>query len=74
MYVGLFEEFLSKTAQFGWLRAGGCLLPMVLLAIVAALGDTGGPLFWPLITIPLALIGLAVGLFVHSIKSKDNDV
>ena len=54
--------------------AGGCLLPILLLAITAALGDTGGPLFWPLISIPLALIGLGVGLFVHSIKSKDTDV
>jgi hypothetical protein len=53
--------------------AGGCLLPAVLLLIAAALGDTGGPLFWPFISIPLALIGLAIGLFVHSeVKSKDN--
>ena len=53
--------------------AGGCLRPALLLGLAAALGDTGGPLFWPLISIPLALIGPAIGLFVHSeVKSEDN--
>jgi hypothetical protein len=46
--------------------AGGCLFPLILLLIAAALGDTGGPLFWPIISIPLALIGLALGLWFHS--------
>jgi hypothetical protein len=46
--------------------SGGCLLPLILLSIAAAFGDTGGPLFWPLISIPLALIGLALGLWFHS--------
>ena len=43
-----------------------CLLPTVLFVIAAALGDTGGPLFWLLISVPLALIGLALGLWVHA--------
>lgn len=41
---------------------GGCLIPLGLLLFAAlVLRDTGGPLFWPLLAIPLGLIGLAVG-------------
>ena len=41
---------------------GGFLLPLVLFVFAAlVLRDTGGPLFWPLIAIPLGLIGLGVG-------------
>jgi len=46
--------------------SGGCLLPLILFFIAAVFGDTGGRLFWPLISIPLALIGLALGLWFHS--------
>ena len=45
---------------------GGCLFPAILFLIAAVLGDTGGPLFWPLISIPLALIGLALGFWFHA--------
>ena len=45
---------------------GGCVLPAILFLIAAALGDTGGPLFWPLISIPLAAVGLAIGLWFHA--------
>ena len=49
--------------------SGGCLLPILLFfACAIFLGDTGGPLFWPIIAVPLGLIGLAVGLVVGSIK------
>jgi hypothetical protein len=41
---------------------GGVLIPLALLLFAAVvLRDTGGPLFWPLIAIPLGLIGLSVG-------------
>lgn len=41
---------------------GGCLVPLVLFLLAAILlRDTGGLLFWPLISIPLGLIGLGVG-------------
>jgi hypothetical protein len=33
---------------------GGCLVPFVLMLILGM----GGPLFWPIVSIPLALIGL----------------
>jgi hypothetical protein len=46
--------------------SGGCLLPLILFLVAAAFGDTGGPLFWPIISIPLALIGFALGLWFHS--------
>jgi hypothetical protein len=44
---------------------GGCLVPMVLFFIAAAMGDVGGPLFWPIICVPLALIGFATGMAVY---------
>src|SRR5688572_8878022 len=52
---------------------GGCLLPVVLFLFAGvALRDTGGPLFWPLIGIPLALTGLALGLWFHAeFRSKN---
>jgi hypothetical protein len=54
---------------YGFVGAGigGCLLPAALFIIAGAvLRDTGGPLFWPLISVPLALIGLALGLWYHA--------
>jgi hypothetical protein len=56
---GCFYAFLGA-------GTGGCLLPGVFFLIATALGDIGGPLFWPLISIPLGLIGLAVGLWFHA--------
>ena len=35
---------------------GGCLLPFTLLILAAASGDTGGPLFWPILAGFLGLI------------------
>jgi hypothetical protein len=48
--------------------AGGCLIPMVLFFLAAAGGDTGGPLVWPFIGIPLAVVGCAVGLCFYDFR------
>jgi len=46
---------------------GGCLIPLILFFLAAlVLRDTGGPLFWPFLSIALGLIGLAVGWWVHA--------
>ena len=48
---------------------GGCLLPLILMFILGM----GGPLFWPIMSIPLALVGVFVGTIVWAIvrfKSK----
>ncbi len=36
-----------------------------LFLIAAASGDVGGPLFWPILCVPLAIVGFVVGLVVH---------
>ena len=51
---------------------GGFLIPLGLFVFAAlVLRDTGGPLFWPLIAIPLGLIGLWVGA---SLGGRNDDV
>jgi hypothetical protein len=40
---------------------GGCLLPILLFLACAIAGDTGGPLFWPIIAVPLGIMGLISG-------------
>lgn len=47
---------------------GGCLLPLILFVICAFQGDTGGPLFWPFIAIPLGLVGMIVGLVIQVVR------
>ena len=42
--------------------SGGCLLPIILFMLAAAWGDTTGLLFWPIISVPVELIGLALGV------------
>lgn len=54
--------------------AGGCLIPMVLFFMAAAGGDAGGPLVWPIIGIPLAVVGCAAGLCFYDVwKDRKND-
>jgi len=49
---------------------GGCLLPCVLMLFFAIVyNDIGGPLFWPVIAIPLGAIGSAIG---QSIRDRRN--
>lgn len=48
---------------------GGCLLPSVLFLIAAAQGDTGGPLFWPVLALGLGFLGLILGTIVDIILS-----
>ena len=50
--------------DYGCLGAvsGGCLLPAVLLLVFSFLGDTGGPLFWPILSVFLGLVGLVIGV------------
>lgn len=49
---------------------GGCLLPLILFLICAIQGDTGGPLFWPFIAIPLGLVGMIVGLVIQVARRR----
>ena len=45
----------------------GCLLPTLLFFGCAIfLGDTGGPLFWPIIAVPLGFIGMIGGFIYRS--------
>jgi hypothetical protein len=47
--------------------SGGCLAPILLFIFGGlVLRDTGGPLFWPIIAVPLGLIGLGIGLTPRS--------
>ena len=43
---------------------GGCLAPLLLLLVSASLGDTGGPLFWPLLALLLGAVGSVIGSLV----------
>jgi EamA domain-containing membrane protein RarD len=41
---------------------GGLIAPLVLFLLAAIVfRDTGGPLFWPVLSVLLGLIGLGVG-------------
>jgi hypothetical protein len=46
----------------------GCLLPVILMFILGM----GGPLFWPIMSIPLGLFGLLVGTIVWAIKTSNS--
>jgi hypothetical protein len=72
----------GESGNFGCHGAaiGGCLLPFILFFVAAALGDTGGPLFWPILATVLAPIGLGIGLCIRrktkssvSIEGLDHD-
>ena len=39
-------------------------MPVLLFFAAAASGDTGGPLFWPLLAVVLGAVGLVVGLYL----------
>ncbi len=48
---------------------GGCLIPLLLFVACAAfLGDTGGPLIWPIIAVPLGITGMVAGSFHRASK------
>lgn len=49
---------------------GGCLLPVLLFFIAAALGDTGGPLIWPILAVFLGVIGLVIDVIVDSFRRR----
>jgi hypothetical protein len=51
---------LKKCQRTGCL-SGGCLLPLLFLVFAIAAGDMGGPLFWPLISIVGAILGIVLG-------------
>ena len=45
--------------------SGGCLLPLILFLLCAAIfDDVGGPLFWPFIALPLGFVGGVAGLLI----------
>jgi len=64
----------SKTgnaAPFVGCGVGGCLVPLLLfIACMVFLGDPGGPLLWPIIAVPLGVIGVVVG-FVYRLVRRD---
>lgn len=50
---------------------GDCLLPILLFFACAILwGDTGGPLIWPIIAVPLGIAGLIGGFIFRAIRGK----
>ena len=51
---------LRKCQRNGCL-SGGCLLPFLFMILAIAVGDFGGPLFWPLISVLGAMLGIAIG-------------
>lgn len=51
--------------------SGGCLLPILLFfACAFLLGDTGGPLIWPIVAVPLGIIGLIAGFIYRAARQK----
>ena len=49
--------------------SGGCLLPFVLCVACGVLfGDIGGPLFWPIIAVPLGMVGMVIGMIIRGLK------
>ena len=57
------EDHATGQKDYGCRGAatGGCFVPAGLFIVTAALGDTGGPLFWPMLAVPLAIGGYAIG-------------
>lgn len=50
---------------------GGCLLPILLFfACAILLGDTGGPLIWPIFAVPLGIIGLIAGYIYRAVRRR----
>ena len=48
---------------------GGCLVPILLfLACAIFLSDTGGPLIWPIIALPLGITGMVAGFIYKASK------
>jgi len=63
------SQLAGYTAPLIGCGFGGCLLPILLfLACGVLLGDTGGPLFWPFIAVPLGFIGLVAGFIYRASK------
>lgn len=52
---------------------GGCLLPILLFLLSAALGETGGPLFWPFAAAFFGLLGGIFGALIDASKFSKND-
>ena len=48
-------------------------MPFILFVICAVVfRDIGGPLFWPIIAVPLGLFGLAIGFALREERSQTN--
>jgi hypothetical protein len=67
------DESQPKRRHYGCAGAvsGGCLLPILLFIVAAFLGDTGGPLFWPILALFLGIVGGCVGTFIRRNKRSD---
>jgi uncharacterized membrane protein len=67
------NESKPKREHYGCAGAvsGGCLLPVLLLFVAALLGDTGGPLFWPIFALFLAVLGGCIGTFIRRNNRSD---
>jgi len=48
---------------------GGCLLPILLFLFSAAMGDTGGPLIWPLAVMLFGFLGLLTGIVIRDLSN-----
>ena len=61
----------GQSAPFIGCVTGGCLLPILLFfACAILLGDTGGPLIWPIFAVPLGIIGFIVGLIYRAARRR----
>ncbi len=60
----------NRNERFGKIgcAVGGIAMPIMLFFVASFLGDTGGPLFWPVLAVVLGGIGLLVGSIIGAAK------
>ena len=59
---------IYKKAPLVGCASGGCLIPVLLFVFSAISGDMGGPLFWPIAVVFLAIVGTGIGVIYGLIK------
>ncbi len=66
------QDAQPRVRNFGCWGAvtGGCLLPVLLFFLAAALGDTGGPLVWPILAFSLGIVGLVIDVIVDGFRRR----
>jgi len=61
------ESAWREAAPYLGCSAGGCVVPFGLLMFCGyVLGDTGGPLFWPILAGFTGMLGLVIGLAIRA--------